>query len=104
VAAFSSVEELHAGGDLVRARISIDSRIRACALSAWLVLGAAVLAGTTEGNGRALAIGAMLVAASAGLLRRDWSESMTDGSPSATIIHGERRGWATWRFNDDASC
>ena len=69
----------------MRGRLSI---LKACALSAWLTLGAALVASTTDGSGRVVAIAAILVAACAGLLRRDWREALAVGLAGAAFTAG----------------
>lgn len=79
----------------MRGTISIDGRLRACAFSAWLILGTAVVASSTEGGGRMVALCAMLVAAFAGLLRRDWREALAVGLAGAALtawlVSGDER-------------
>jgi len=53
---------------------AIDGRLKACLFAGWLTLCAALVASTNDGGGRLVTISAMLVAACAGLLRRDWRE------------------------------
>jgi len=74
-----------AGGELVRGRISIDGRLKACLFVAWLTLSAAVIATSADAESRWVAIGAILVAACAGLLRRDWREALAVGLAGAAL-------------------
>ena len=69
----------------MRGGISIDSRLRLCVFAVWLVLGTAEVASTTDGSGRTVAIGALLAGAVAGLLRRDWGESLAVGLAGAAL-------------------
>jgi diguanylate cyclase (GGDEF)-like protein len=52
-------------------------------LAGWLALSGAAVAGTTGGVGRAVAIAAIVVAALAGLLLRDWRETLAVGLAGA---------------------
>src|SRR6188508_3298182 len=78
-------EEPLAGGGLVRGTISIDGRLKACVFAAWLTLGTAVVVSNVEGSGRVVTICAILAAAFAGLLRRDWREGLAVGLAGAAL-------------------
>jgi diguanylate cyclase (GGDEF)-like protein len=69
----------------VRGTISIDARLKACIFAAWLTPGTAVVASSTEGGERVMAICALLVAALAGLLGRDWREALAVGLAGAAL-------------------
>jgi diguanylate cyclase (GGDEF)-like protein len=79
----------------VRAILSIDGRLKACLFAAWLTLSTAIVAGGTDGTGRLTAICALLGAACAGLLRRDWREALAVGLAGAALT--------AWLVGDDAS-
>jgi GGDEF domain-containing protein len=79
-ATFFSVGEMEtqplAGGPMVRARFPADGRFAACLLAGWLVAGGAAVALATDGLGRMAAVAVLAAAALAGLLMRDWRETL----------------------------
>src|SRR5215210_1076046 len=78
--------------------LSIDGRLKACLFAAWLTVSAATIATGADAESRWFAIGAVQVAAWAGLLRRDWREALAVGLAGAALtawLVGGRDGEAT---------
>ncbi|HZO30715.1 MAG TPA: diguanylate cyclase [Chloroflexota bacterium] len=74
---------------------AVDGRLKACLFAGWLTLCAALVASTADGGGRLVTISAVLVAACAGLLRRDWREALAIGLAGAALtawmVSGDER-------------
>jgi diguanylate cyclase (GGDEF)-like protein len=72
--------------------LGIDGRLKACLFAVWLTVNAATIATSTDVGSRWFAIGAVLVAACAGLLRRDWREALAVGLAGAALTAWLVRG------------
>jgi GGDEF domain-containing protein len=69
----------------MRARLGPDGRVASCALAAWLVAVGAAAGGTAEGIARVGIVAAVVVAALAGMLRKDWRESLVVSLMAAAV-------------------
>jgi GGDEF domain-containing protein len=70
----------------VRARFPADGRFAACLLAGWLVVGGAAVATATDGPGRVVAVAVLAAATLAGLLLRDWRETLAVGLVGAGVV------------------
>ena len=69
----------------MREHFGIDGGLKACVAIVWLVLAGAAVAVSTDDSERAVATGALALAALAGALRPDWRESLALGLAGAAL-------------------
>ena len=77
----------------MRARLTGDGRLAMCALAAWLVVFGTVVSRVTDGGAQAVVVATIVGVALAGLLLRDWRETVAVGLAGVAV--------AAWAVSGD---
>ena len=70
---------------MVRGHVQIGGSLVVCLFVGWLAIGTATIVAATDGVGRVVVVGAILVTALLGVLRGDWRESLAVGLAGAAV-------------------